>query len=266
MPVAYTRAAFAFAVLATSVMIHLGLLGVIVMAERRGLHRPQTETMEVELVKPEMLPPEQTPPQEEPKKKEIQKPAFPELKQNQQQQRQQQQAAAQSAAPSKPEAKPQSAADAKAQQQTAKAADEVPPPDEPGGAEQKPDTPSGGPPSETKAKLTAGEIAAFRAEVQKCWELMVGVPDAMKLEVVLRVGLSRKGTLLGAPELLKAPASAHGPRLAGIAIKAISACGPYRSLPVAKYNEWKVLDLRFLATGLAGLDTSKVDVSKLPRG
>jgi hypothetical protein len=27
-----------------------------------------------------------------------------------------------------------------------------------------------------------------------------------------------------------------------------------------------VLDLRFLATGMAGLDTTRIDVSKLPRG
>jgi hypothetical protein len=139
---------------------------------------------------------------------------------------------------------------------------EPPPPEN----EEKPNIPSGGPPSETKAKLTAEEIAAFRAEIQKCWELMVGVPDAMKLEVVLRVGLSRKGTLIASPDLLKAPASVHGPRLVGIAMKAMQQCAPYKSLPAAKYNEWKVLDLRFLAAGMAGLDTTRIDVSKLPRG
>ncbi len=83
------------------------------------------------------------------------------------------------------------------------------------------------------------------------------MPDAMKLEVVLRVGLSRTGALVASPELLKAPASVNGPVLVGIAMKAMTQCAPYKTLPVAKYNEWKVLDLRFLATGMAGLDTSK---------
>jgi hypothetical protein len=78
--------------------------------------------------------------------------------------------------------------------------------------------------------------------------------------VVLRVALSRSGALVASPELLKAPASVNGPVLVGIAMKAVSQCGPYKTLPAAKYQEWKVLDLRFLATGLAGLDTSK------PRG
>ena len=35
-------------------------------------------------------------------------------------------------------------------------------------------------------------------------------------------------------------------------------CGPYKTLPVAKYKEWKVLDLRFLATGMTGLDNTKM--------
>lgn len=233
----FTRTAFAAAVVAASVFIHLGLLGMIVMAERRSLAKPQIETIEVELLKPELAEP---PKEEEPPPRENSAP-------QEKQQKPQPKSSQKSAKVSLPE--PQTA--------------EPPPPPE---NDEKPDIPSGGPPSETKAKLTAEEIAAFRAEIQKCWELMVGVPDAMKLEVVLRVGLTRKGALAGSPDLLKAPASVHGPRLVGIAMKAMQQCGPYKSLPAAKYNEWKVLDLRFLATGMAGLDTTKIDVTKLPRG
>jgi hypothetical protein len=232
----FTRTAFAAAVVAASVFIHFGLLGMIVMAERRSLAKPQIETIEVELLKPELAEP---PKEEEPLPRENSAP-------QEKQQKPQPKSSQKSAKVSLPE--PQTA--------------EPPPPPE---NDEKPDIPSGGPPSETKAKLTAEEIAAFRAEIQKCWELMVGVPDAMKLEVVLRVGLTRKGALAGSPDLLKAPASVHGPRLVGIAMKAMQQCGPYKSLPAAKYNEWKVLDLRFLATGMAGLDTTRIDVSKLPR-
>ncbi len=279
MPALYSRATFAAAVIATSVLFHLGLLGVIVLAERRGLARPDTETLEVELVRPEAL-------AEEQKKAEQKKDPFkfemPRLDQPKselsRQQQQQQQSASQAAPQSRPPAA-QSRADPKASQKSAAAAPDKPSTDKPSSeqppqsadmpppeSQEKPLTPSGGPPSETKAKLTAEEIAAFRAEIQKCWQLPVGMPDAMKLEVVMRVALTRKGTLFVPPELLKAPASVHGPRLVGIAMKAVQECGPYRSLPAAKYNEWKVLDLRFLATGMAGLDTSKVDISKLPKG
>lgn len=253
MPDALTRSAFAIAVLAASVFIHLGLLGMIVMAERRGLAKSETEVVEVELLKPEQVePPRQEPPKQEPPKEALkQEPPMRESAAPQEMQQPKQQA-------------PFSKKSAKAQ--TPESQSQQAP--EPSSAEvqEKPEMPSGGPPSETKAKLTAEEIAAFRAEIQKCWELPVGMPDAMKLEVVLRVAMTRKGALAGSPDLLKAPASVSGPRLVGIAMKAISECAPFRSLPQAKYNEWKVLDLRFLATGMAGLDTSKVDVSKLPRG
>ncbi len=49
------------------------------------------------------------------------------------------------------------------------------------------------------------------------------MPNAMKLEVVLRVALSRSGALVASPELLKAPASVNGPVLVGIAMKAVIA-------------------------------------------
>lgn len=252
LPETLTRSVFAAAVVAVSLFIHLGLLGVIVMAERRGLPRSQTETIEVELLKPE--PPEEPVKEPPPPPEKIvpkQKQALQQLQQppQQQQPRQQQQEPAKNAKPS-----------SDLSMTEPQAAESAPPP-----AEEKPNVPSGGAPSETKAKLTAEEIAAFRAEIQKCWELPVGMPNAMKLEVVLRVGLSRKGTVTNGPELLKAPASTSGPRLVGIAMKAMQQCQPYRSLPASKYNEWKVLDLRFLATGMAGLDTTKVDVSKLKR-
>ncbi|MET0868332.1 MAG: hypothetical protein ABWY35_09535 [Pseudorhodoplanes sp.] len=290
MPASYARPAFAAAIVATSVLIHLGMLGVIVMAERRGLARSDTETVEVELVKPEVLLEEQKKQEEKKKPFQFEMPKFDQQKPDvakQRQQQQQQQAAsqaapqAQSAVQSKPnpKASQQSAAASPDKPSTDKPSTDKPSTDKPSSEEptqsaepppaenqEKPLVPSGGAPSETKAKLTAEEIAAFRAEIQKCWELPVGLPDAMKLEVVLRVALTRKGTLFVPPELLKAPASVNGPRLVGIAMKAMTGCGPYRSLPVAKYNEWKVLDLKFLATGMAGLDTTKVDISKLPKG
>ncbi len=53
MPASFSRTAFAAAILAVSVLIHLGLLGVIVLAERRVLPPVQREAIDVELVKPQ---------------------------------------------------------------------------------------------------------------------------------------------------------------------------------------------------------------------
>jgi hypothetical protein len=239
LPASISRTAFAAAILAVSVLIHLGLLGVIVLAERRVLPQVQREAIDVELVKP---PEQPDPPNEEaakpPQSQEAPKPQKPDANQAQKPQPKISQKSAKASSPEQPETSEPSAAERLEK-------------------EDKPEIPSGGPPSENQAKLTAEEIAAFRAQIQKCWQLPVGMPDAMKLEVVLRVGFSRTGALVVAPELLKAPASVHGPALVGIAMRAITQCAPYRTLPVAKYKEWRVLDLRFLATGLAGLDTRK---------
>ncbi len=97
----FSRTAFAIAVIVTSVLMHLGLLGVIVLAERRGLSKPETETIEVELVKPEVLQEELK--KQEQKKKDPLKFEYPDVykqrqkHQQQQQQQQQQQASSQSA-------------------------------------------------------------------------------------------------------------------------------------------------------------------------
>lgn len=233
MAASFSRTAFAAAILAVSVLIHLGLLGVIVLAERRALPPVQREAIDVELVKPP-----------EPLKQEPAKPPEPQ----------------QAPKPQKPDASQAQKPQPERSQKSAKTSSQDPPEtSEPSVAEkaEKPEIPSGGPPSETKSKLTAEEIAAFRAQIQKCWELPIGMPNAMKLEVVLRVALSRSGALVASPELLKAPASVNGPVLVGIAMKAVTQCAPYKALPAAKYNDWKVLDLRFLATGMAGLDPGK---------
>lgn len=251
------RVAVTASILLASVLLHLGLLGMIVLAERRGATTSKIEAIEVELVKqPETPePPEAEPPKPDPPKIEAARPEPPKPAE----QKPPPEPAAQPAppqAPKPPEQLPAQTAKAPPQNQPQAAA----PADKPA----QPEGPSGGP-SESKSKLTPEEIAAFRAQVQKCWTLPVGVPNAMKLEAVLRVSLARNGALAAGPELLKANASAGGPVLVGIAMKALRECAPYRSLPASKYSDWKVLDLRFLATGMTGLGSAKPMPAR-PRG
>jgi outer membrane biosynthesis protein TonB len=257
----FTRASLSAAIVLVSVLLHLGLLGVIVLAERRGATVSEKDAIEVELVRPEDIP--------EPQKTEPPKPELPKFELPKPEAAKPEAAKSEPQKPAQPQQKPEAQAAApKPQEQTPPPPPpqpaETPPQDTPPAAEAPakpvPEAVSGGP-SDSKAKLTPEEIAAFRAQVQKCWTLPVGLPDAMKLEAVLRVRLARNGTLVSDPELLKANASAGGPVLVGIAMKAMRECGPYRTLPVGKYNEWKVLDLRFRATGMAGT----AGTSPLPR-
>jgi outer membrane biosynthesis protein TonB len=265
------RVALTASILLVSVLLHLGLLGVIVLAERRGTTTAERDAIEVELVTaPEMPePPKPEPPKVEPPKPEPPKPELP----NPEPQKQAEQPKPEPKPAEQPKPEPQAAPapPPKPAEQPPVSTARVSPQDQPQAAEpeSKPPAPSEGPsggPSESKSKLTPEEIAAFRAQVQRCWTLPLGLPDAMKLEAILRVRLERNGALSSSPELLKANASAGGPVLVGIAMKALQECGPYRVLPVTKYAEWRVLDLRFLATGMTGLGAAQAPPRPRPAG
>lgn len=235
------RVSLSTAIIAVSVLVHLGFVGAIVFAERRHLPTSELRSIDVDLVRPEELEPKKDEP---PKPPEALKPPDPSK-----------QAQLKPSEPAKqelPKPPPQSAS-----------ADPQDQPESPSPKEKpavKPDMPSGGPAGEGKSKLTAAEIAALRAQIQKCWKLPVGIPGMIGLEVVLRVSFGSKGQLAGAPVLLQAPASERGPMLVGIAMNALQGCHPFK-LPPSKYADWKTLDLKFSATGMVGLGV----VPKLPK-
>jgi len=258
------------AVLLASVLVHLGFFGVIVLADRRTPLQSETRPIDVELVQadeipeppkpeppkvepPKPEPPKPEPPKPEPPKAELPKPELPSPEHpTAEPQSLEQQTAAAPPLPPPPAPVPPGQA-SRPQELDSKSAKAEPqaPPDKP----EKPEKPagiSGGPPSESKSKLTPEEIAALRAQVQKCWKLPVGIPGVLGLELIIRVSFGSKGQLVGEPVLLKAPASERGPLLVGIAMNALKDCAPYR-MPAGKYADWKVLDLRFLATGMTGL-------------
>jgi hypothetical protein len=105
------------------------------------------------------------------------------------------------------------------------------------------------PPSESKSNLASEEIAAFKAQVSKCWAAPAGVPSTPGFDVLIRVALNPDGTLGAAPELIRAPASLAGPPLVDSAKRALRKCQPYGALPADKYKDWKILDLTFTAQG-----------------
>ncbi len=107
-------------------------------------------------------------------------------------------------------------------------------------------------PADSTAALPVDVIAELKAHVQKCWNPPAPLASAQKLKVVLRVALGPGGALAGQPMLLEASASPHGPALVETAVRALKDCQPYGFLPAQKYQEWKVLDLRFTPQGIAG--------------
>jgi hypothetical protein len=109
------------------------------------------------------------------------------------------------------------------------------------------------PPSEEKADLTSEQIAAFKAQVRKCWVAPPGTPNAPDVIVVMRIALSPDGVLGAAPELIRAPGEVDGRPLRDSAKRALQKCQPYAGLPPDKYKDWKILDLSFTAEGPVGL-------------
>jgi hypothetical protein len=109
----------------------------------------------------------------------------------------------------------------------------------------------GGPPSEYQANLTADEVAGFAAHVQSCWSAPAGVANASALTVFVRVSLKRDGSLASAPEPLSYPASNQGSSLMDSALRALQQCSAYAGLPPEKYDEWRLLDLRFSPSGIS---------------
>jgi hypothetical protein len=110
-----------------------------------------------------------------------------------------------------------------------------------------------GPPSESKSNLASDEIAAFKAQVSKCWVVPAGVPSTPGFDILIRVALRPDGTLRAKPELVRAPASLAGPPLVDSAKQALQKCQPYATLPADRYQDWRILELTFNAQGPAGL-------------
>lgn len=104
----------------------------------------------------------------------------------------------------------------------------------------------------TTADLSLDEKTALKAHLKKCWKLPDGMTPAQTTRVVLRVFLKQDGGLAAEPILIEASASRDGPVLLKAAIRTLKDCQPYGFLPVAKYREWKVLDLSFSPRDMAG--------------
>ena len=110
---------------------------------------------------------------------------------------------------------------------------------------------SGGGPSDSQANLTSDEIAGFVAHVHDCW---TDPPPGLapNIYVLIRINLKRDGSLAGEPETIGGTMSAQA---AGVlrpyAISALQKCPAYAGLPAAKYDEWRVLELRVTPNGIS---------------
>ena len=95
------------------------------------------------------------------------------------------------------------------------------------------------------AQIDTGTAAKFRAQLKTCSTLPAEMTADDKVVIVIRAQFQPNGRLASTPVLIEASASPKGPYLMQAAIAALQACQPFSSLPADKYQEWKLLDLRF---------------------
>jgi len=112
-------------------------------------------------------------------------------------------------------------------------------------------TPTLGSPKGTAPTLSQNEIDALRAQIRRCWNPPAGAADAQDLRVEMNVKLRIDGSLAASPVLLERGTSPYFQVFAESALRAVERCQPY-SLPAAKYEVWKDIDLGFRLDDLYG--------------
>lgn len=96
-----------------------------------------------------------------------------------------------------------------------------------------------------KANISSEDAAALRAHLKSCSVLPRSISQADNVSIILRVAFRPDGRLAAEPLLIEASASEKGPALMRSAMDALDKCQPYAMLPADRYDQWRMLDLRF---------------------
>jgi len=101
--------------------------------------------------------------------------------------------------------------------------------------------------------LSISEIDALRRQIEKCWNVPAGAVEAESLLVEIRVWLNPDGSIVRAEILDTARMGRDGYYRAAAesAYRAIFLCEPY-SLPVERYDNWKMILMRFDPSNVLG--------------
>jgi colicin import membrane protein len=107
------------------------------------------------------------------------------------------------------------------------------------------DKPSLGTSTGNAMALSQNEIDALRARLRDCWDVPVGVADASNLYVIVQIHFRRDGSLDAEPEVVNTMSHPAFQVAAESALRAVRKCAPYSFMPVAKYDVWKDVEVKF---------------------
>ena len=102
-----------------------------------------------------------------------------------------------------------------------------------------------GAPSASSARLSQGELDAFKARVTSLWNPPAGARDPEELVLQVRIQLGRDGKVIGSPQVLTRGSSILFQVARDNAIRAINIGQPYDMLKPASYEIWKEIDITF---------------------
>ncbi|MGE0502134.1 MAG: TonB family protein [Rhizobiaceae bacterium] len=99
----------------------------------------------------------------------------------------------------------------------------------------------------TAESLTDAELAAFREQVQRCWNIPAGGETQT---VSVQFDLARDGTVIGKPVIIAGGGTSGLQKAAAEAARrAVMRCAPY-NLPQEKYAHWRNIVVHFDPSGL----------------
>jgi|GEM_PF-3736009 len=103
---------------------------------------------------------------------------------------------------------------------------------------------------ESNVDLTDSEKIGFKKQISKCWFPPIGVSQAERLVIILKVTLSEKGWLLSDPEHIVSSDNESLEKIAAYRVaveeakRAVISCQPY-NMPFEKYSQWREIELVF---------------------
>lgn len=106
--------------------------------------------------------------------------------------------------------------------------------------------------AEAGARLSLDEKRRLKAQIDRCFKSPPGMAGH-NVWVALEVRFRSDGTLMGEPQFVAGvgSASAQGRELRDVARAALMQCAPFTALPIERYSEWRLLQLKFTPHGLS---------------
>jgi colicin import membrane protein len=105
--------------------------------------------------------------------------------------------------------------------------------------------PSLGAASGNASKLSQSEIDALRRRLMALWNPPVGMQDAQRAQVTIRIRFKRDGTLAAGPQVMTSGSGVSFNAMRDSAVRAVFVGQPYTMLRPETYDTWKEIDFTF---------------------